>query len=528
MTMTTGDTRALRVVIAGAGVAGLETVLALRELAGSRVDIEVLSPASEFVYRPMLVAEPFGTAEALRLDLAPILAAAGVRHRAEALVGAELDQRVALTTGGGRISYDALVVALGARPVEAVPGAITFDASPRNQRLGQLLQTLGARRRRRVAFVVPPQPSWTIAAYELALMTAAERDARQIPRLEISVVTAESAPLGAFGEAGSRLVAETLERAGIALITDAAATRFADGRLELRSGPAVPADEVVALPALNVGELPGLPQRSGGFLPTDAAMRVGGYPSVWAVGDVTHFPVKQGGIASQQADVAAAAIAALAGAQVAVEPFNPVLRGALITGRAAEFLENRPSVPAAALATVGRPLWTPSLKLAARYLSPFLSPFLRGGPSTPAFLDTAEDKLEDVPDGEAGRAVAAAVAAADLEAAHGEYERALSWISLVEQLDLALPADLITRRERWRRELDPAAAAHPAAGRIDPSFATPEQAISDIRRRIGWLRESESREGTEMAAGLKSLEDGLEHLIHLTRRNGTLSTGGDQ
>ena len=51
----------LRVVIAGGGVAGLEAMLALRELAGDRVDIELLSPSDEFVYRPMLVAEPFGS-----------------------------------------------------------------------------------------------------------------------------------------------------------------------------------------------------------------------------------------------------------------------------------------------------------------------------------------------------------------------------------------------------------------------------------------------------------------------------------
>src|SRR5436309_1591297 len=51
----------LKVVIVGAGVAGIETALALRALAGSRVDITLLSRGDEFVYRPMSVAEPFGT-----------------------------------------------------------------------------------------------------------------------------------------------------------------------------------------------------------------------------------------------------------------------------------------------------------------------------------------------------------------------------------------------------------------------------------------------------------------------------------
>jgi sulfide:quinone oxidoreductase len=514
---------ALRVVIAGAGVAGLEAMLALGELAGDRVEVEVLSPARQFVYRPMLVAEPFGTARALRLDLDPIIAAAGAHHRMEAMIGAELGDRTVRTSAGRSVHFDALVVTLGGRPSEAVPGAITFDASPPNPRLERLLRMLGSRRVRRVAFVVPQQPSWTIAAYELALMTAAERDDRSIPGVEISLVTAEHAPLALFGEAASRLVRRTLEDAGIAIVTAARATRVVDGQLELESGQALAVDEVVALPELTVPDLPGLPQRAGGFLPTDAGMHVGGFERVWAAGDVTHFPVKQGGIAAQQADVAASAIAALAGARVAVAPFRPVLRGALITGGAPEFLEARLSDPAAGIATVGQPLWTPSIKMAAKYLGPYLSRALRGGTTEPEFRDLDDSGADRTSQPRSERAVEAAIDAADSEAARGDYEAALRWISFVEQLDLALPAELVARRERWRRELDPRAVAHPAAGRMDPSFATPEQAISDIRRRIGWLREAEQQEGEEMSARLARLQAGLDDLIKLSRRTGTLA-----
>ena len=48
------------VLIAGGGVAGLEALLALRDLAGDRVDLRLLAPEAEFVYRPMAVGEPFG------------------------------------------------------------------------------------------------------------------------------------------------------------------------------------------------------------------------------------------------------------------------------------------------------------------------------------------------------------------------------------------------------------------------------------------------------------------------------------
>lgn len=44
-----------RVLIAGGGVAGLEAVLALRDLLGDRVAVTVLTPERDFVYRPMAV-----------------------------------------------------------------------------------------------------------------------------------------------------------------------------------------------------------------------------------------------------------------------------------------------------------------------------------------------------------------------------------------------------------------------------------------------------------------------------------------
>jgi sulfide:quinone oxidoreductase len=47
---------------------------------------------------------------------------------------------------------------------------------------------------------------------------------------------------------------------------------------------------------------------------------------VYAIGDMTNRPLKQGGLAAQQADVAAAAIGAAAGLTASSEPYRPVLR----------------------------------------------------------------------------------------------------------------------------------------------------------------------------------------------------------
>ncbi|MGH3018745.1 MAG: hypothetical protein ACRDNR_01095, partial [Gaiellaceae bacterium] len=66
----------MTVVIAGGGVAALEGALALRELAGDRVDVELLAPETHFWYRPLAVAEPFELGEPTRVELSELAARA--------------------------------------------------------------------------------------------------------------------------------------------------------------------------------------------------------------------------------------------------------------------------------------------------------------------------------------------------------------------------------------------------------------------------------------------------------------------
>src|ERR1044072_1816349 len=67
-----------RVLIAGGGVAGIEAALALRGIAGDRLDVELYAPRAEFVYRPFAVGEPFGAASIVRYSLDSLAARIGV------------------------------------------------------------------------------------------------------------------------------------------------------------------------------------------------------------------------------------------------------------------------------------------------------------------------------------------------------------------------------------------------------------------------------------------------------------------
>ena len=77
----------------------------------------------------------------------------------------------------------------------------------------------------------------------------------------------------------------------------------------------------------------GLPADANGFIPVDDHGRVKGTEDVYAAGDGTNFPIKQGGLGTQQADAVAPHIAHRLGASVEPEPFRPVLRGKLLTGQ---------------------------------------------------------------------------------------------------------------------------------------------------------------------------------------------------
>jgi CBS domain-containing protein len=114
---------------------------------------------------------------------------------------------------------------------------------------------------------------------------------------------------------------------------------------------------------------------------------VHGLADVFAAGDITSFPVKQGGIATQQADAAAELIAANAGADIAPQPFRPVLRGLLLTGRRPRYLRHEITGGAGDASVASpEPLWWPPAKIVGRYLAPFLGAFagVESPPEAPA------------------------------------------------------------------------------------------------------------------------------------------------
>jgi sulfide:quinone oxidoreductase len=101
---------------------------------------------------------------------------------------------------------------------------------------------------------------------------------------------------------------------------------------------------------------------------------VPGIERVYAAGDAADFAIKHGGIAAQQADVAAQAIAALAGIGPEPAPFHPVIHGILLTGGKPLYLSAHVTGGHGSSSQISeQPTWSPATKIVAKYLAPYLA-----------------------------------------------------------------------------------------------------------------------------------------------------------
>jgi sulfide:quinone oxidoreductase len=365
-----------KILIVGGGVGALEAAVALGDLVGGKARVEICAGRGEFVYRPFAVGEPYGASRVLRYDLADLAERCGAELRLDNIVSVDPPLRCATTHDGEEIPYDYLVVSPGSRLLWSVPGAVTFWGVADEGEMLEVVGRLREGRLRRLIFTMPGGHGWALPAYELALLAAGELSRHGITGTRITVVTPEDGPLLIFGRRASEQIADLLADHDVDVLTGTHPVKYENGALSIVPGKPIEADAVVSLPRLEGRHIEGLPYDASGFIPVDEHARIEGLTDAFAVGDVTNFPVKQGGIATQQADVAAEAIAAELGCDAEANPLDPVLRGVLWTGAKPRYLfgwlgggHGETSVASE------RPPWpidNPS-KLIGRYLTPFLA-----------------------------------------------------------------------------------------------------------------------------------------------------------
>ena len=437
-------------VICGGGVAAVEALLALRALLGVVVEVHLVAPNRQFVYQPLAVAAPFDLAETHLFDLAEIAGEQSAKLHVDSLARVDAEDRRVRLASGIVLPYDALVVAVGARRRDWLEGALHFGGAADVAAFRALLERFESGSEQRLSFVNPPGVSWTLPLYELALLTASHLADLGVIGAELTVVTPEADPLAVFGPTASRMLRNLLGDRGIALKAGAYAEKIQHGKLHLHPRATLEVDHVVTLAQLEGPALPGLPSDASGFIAVDEHSRVTGLDDVYAAGDGTTFPVKQGGIATQQADAAAEAIAAQMGAAITPSPIRPTLRGVLLTGIAPTYLRAQIAGTGHSFETAANPLWWPPSKIAGRYLAPYLaghSPLTRDetlqerAPSTqdPARLQASHDEAREL-----------ALTFAERDAADGHFKSALQWLEVIERLDGVLPPGYLHKRADWQ------------------------------------------------------------------------------
>jgi sulfide:quinone oxidoreductase len=366
-----------RVVICGGGIAAGEGLLRLRRLAGDSVDIELIAPNEELVYRPMAVREPFAFGPARRYPLRRIAQDCAADWTQDSLAWVDPDAQVVHTGEGKRVEYDALLIAVGARHVEAYEHVATFRDAEADASYQGIVQDVEGGYSRSLAFIQPVGPVWPLPLYELALMTAERAESMDIRDLDLALVTPEPRPLAVFGTAVSDVVTSRLARAGIKVYCNSLARVPAARRLLIEpQGVELRDQRIITMPRIAGPAVRGLPGAGAhGFIPIDKHCSVPGTGGkVFAAGDAADYPIKHGGLGAQMADAAAAAIAVLAGAQTKAAAFSPVIRGKLLTGRDPVFMRAHPVGAESFESEVfDSPPWPSDEKVVAEELGPYLT-----------------------------------------------------------------------------------------------------------------------------------------------------------
>ncbi|MFB7932194.1 NAD(P)/FAD-dependent oxidoreductase [Streptomyces sp. NPDC056039] len=280
-TQEPGPSAPRRVVVAGAGMAGVQTAVALREQGFTgTVTLIGAEPHQPYDRPPLSKAVLLGKAEGSAFDLD--FEALGIELRLGCEVLGLRPGDHELDTEDGPVPYDALVVATGAEPVrlpgaEGVPGVHLLRTLDDAERLRPVLA--------RKHDIVVVGAGWIGAEFATAAREAG---------CAVTVVEAAERPLaGALPAEVAAPMAGWYADAGAVLRTHARVERVEPGAVLLDDGTRLPAGAVV----VGIGARPATAWLAGsgvelgpqGEIISDQHLRTSA-PDVYAVGDCASFP----------------------------------------------------------------------------------------------------------------------------------------------------------------------------------------------------------------------------------------------
>ena len=295
-----------RVVVLGAGFAGLELATVLSEKLGDEAGVTLIEAGESFVFGYSKLDVLFGRAEpaSVRLPYASF-AKPGVRLLRETITAID-PSAMRVTTNAGEHEADVLVIALGAD--------YDLDATPGLAEAGEFYSVAGAERMRDVLpsftsgravvgvcgapFKCPPAPS------EAALLLHDYLDRRGVrDACEISVILPFGTPVPPSPDTSEALLEAFAER-GIEFVggSPVAAVDAERRAVVLADGRELPYDLFLGVPKHRAprvvldSEL-----AEDGYVPVDSRTLATRFPNVFAVGDVATIGVPKAGVFSERA-----------------------------------------------------------------------------------------------------------------------------------------------------------------------------------------------------------------------------------
>jgi len=294
-----------RIVVLGAGIAGLTAALELEKRLGREHEITVISRSAELVFLPSLIWVPFGLREKneIAFPVAPLLVSKKIAYQNAEVDEIDLNART-VTTSHGSYGYDFLVIAIGAKvDWKIVPGIGSNGGHTQS-----VLSWQDAERARFAwdEFLDEPGPvvigalqgsSVFSAAYEFAFNAAYQlRKRKLLDRAPISFLTAEPylghLGVGGFGRA-SKAIEELFDRSGIAWVTNARVAEVTRDEVVLADARRYPFRYAMLIPpyrGLDVVREHADIVDDEGFVKVDGFYRTFAHPEVFAAGVAVSMP----------------------------------------------------------------------------------------------------------------------------------------------------------------------------------------------------------------------------------------------